>query len=186
MNVSPFAGKPAEPSMLVNVPRLVTAYYSETPDASVPAKGSPSEPLGHRGSAFDLAFNEWHRALRRRRHGQCFRAAGDEAGSPTGRRVGRLRLQHGCVCGPAISGLHGASDTELRRRCGAPGRSTNPVAAMIRSTEEKTMQKTTAITCLFLDIGGVLLTNGWDHHARETARRRTSSWSWPRWRIGIT
>lgn len=31
------------------------------------------------------------------------------------------------------------------------------------------MKKPTAITCLFLDIGGVLLTNGWDHHARERA-----------------
>jgi HAD superfamily hydrolase (TIGR01509 family) len=40
---------------------------------------------------------------------------------------------------------------------------------MIRSTEEKAMKKATAITCLFLDIGGVLLTNGWDHHARSRA-----------------
>jgi putative hydrolase of the HAD superfamily len=42
---------------------------------------------------------------------------------------------------------------------------------MIRSTEEKTMEKATAITCAFLDIGGVLLTNGWDHHARRRAAR---------------
>ena len=40
---------------------------------------------------------------------------------------------------------------------------------MIRSTEEETMKKATAITCLFVDIGGVLLTNGWDHQARERA-----------------
>jgi len=40
---------------------------------------------------------------------------------------------------------------------------------MIRSTEETTMKKATAITCVFLDIGGVLLTNGWDHHARKRA-----------------
>lgn len=31
------------------------------------------------------------------------------------------------------------------------------------------MKKATAITCVFLDIGGVLLTNGWDHHARKRA-----------------
>jgi putative hydrolase of the HAD superfamily len=31
------------------------------------------------------------------------------------------------------------------------------------------MKKATAITCLFFDIGGVLLTNGWDHHARRRA-----------------
>jgi putative hydrolase of the HAD superfamily len=42
---------------------------------------------------------------------------------------------------------------------------------MIRSTEEKTMKKATAITCVFLDIGGVLLTNGWDHHARKRAAK---------------
>jgi HAD superfamily hydrolase (TIGR01509 family) len=43
-----------------------------------------------------------------------------------------------------------------------------PAAAVIRSMEE-TMTETSAITCLFLDIGGVLLTNGWDHQARERA-----------------
>jgi putative hydrolase of the HAD superfamily len=40
---------------------------------------------------------------------------------------------------------------------------------MIQSTEETTMRKATAITCVFLDIGGVLLTDGWDHHARKRA-----------------
>src|ERR1700730_14266779 len=54
--------------------------------------------------------------------------------------------------------------------CGdAAGRRTNPLAAMIRSTKEKRMQKATAITCVFLDIGGVLLPDGWDHHARKRA-----------------
>jgi phosphoglucomutase len=60
MKVSPFAGKPAEPSMLVNVPRLVTAYYTETPDPSVPEQRVAFGTSGHRGSAFDKAFNEWH------------------------------------------------------------------------------------------------------------------------------
>jgi putative hydrolase of the HAD superfamily len=40
---------------------------------------------------------------------------------------------------------------------------------MIQSTEKRMMKKATAITCVFLDIGGVLLTNGWDHHARKRA-----------------
>jgi len=40
---------------------------------------------------------------------------------------------------------------------------------MIPSTEEKKMKEPTAITCGFLDIGRVLLTNGWDHHARKRA-----------------
>jgi phosphoglucomutase len=60
MKVSPSAGKPAEASMLVNVPRLVTAYYTEVPDSSVPGQRVAFGTSGHRGSAFDKAFNEWH------------------------------------------------------------------------------------------------------------------------------
>jgi phosphoglucomutase len=60
MKVSPLAGKPAEASMLVNVPRLVTAYYTETPDPAVPAQRVAFGTSGHRGSAFEKAFNEWH------------------------------------------------------------------------------------------------------------------------------
>jgi phosphoglucomutase len=60
MTVSPFAGKPAEPSTLVNVPRLVTAYYTKEPDPSVPGQRVAFGTSGHRGSAFDKAFNEWH------------------------------------------------------------------------------------------------------------------------------
>ena len=60
MKVSPFAGKPAEPSMLVNVPRLVTAYYTEIPDPSVPEQRVAFGTSGHRGSAFDKPFNECH------------------------------------------------------------------------------------------------------------------------------
>src|SRR5271157_4150004 len=60
MNVSPLAGKPAEASMLVNVPRLITAYYTEEPDPSVAEQRVAFGTSGHRGSAFDKAFNEWH------------------------------------------------------------------------------------------------------------------------------
>lgn len=60
MKTSPLAGKPAEPEMLVNLPKLITAYYSETPDPSVPAQRVAFGTSGHRGSAFDKAFNEWH------------------------------------------------------------------------------------------------------------------------------
>jgi phosphoglucomutase len=60
MKVSPFAGKPAEPSMLVNVPRLVTAYYTEVPDPHVPEQRVAFGTSGHRGSSFQKAFNEWH------------------------------------------------------------------------------------------------------------------------------
>src|SRR5512137_561532 len=60
MEVSPCAGKPAEASMLVNVPRLVTAYYTEALDPSVPEQRVAFGTSGHRGSAFERAFNEGH------------------------------------------------------------------------------------------------------------------------------
>jgi phosphoglucomutase len=58
--VSPLAGKPADPSRLVNVPRLVTAYYTGRPDPAVPAQRVSFGTSGHRGSSFDDAFNEAH------------------------------------------------------------------------------------------------------------------------------
>jgi phosphoglucomutase len=60
MEISPLAGKPAEPASLVNVPKLVTAYYTETPNPSIPGQRVSFGTSGHRGSAFDIAFNEWH------------------------------------------------------------------------------------------------------------------------------
>ena len=60
MKVSPFAGKPAEPAMLVNVPRLITAYYVETPDPSTPEQRVAFGTSGHRGSALETSFNKWH------------------------------------------------------------------------------------------------------------------------------
>src|SRR5664280_708771 len=60
MEINPNAGKPAEPAMLVNVPKLIAAYYAEVPDPSVPAQRVMFGTSGHRGSAFDKAFNEWH------------------------------------------------------------------------------------------------------------------------------
>jgi phosphoglucomutase len=60
VDISSLAGKPAEPAMLVNVPKLITAYYTETPDPSIPAQRVSFGTSGHRGSAFNMAFNEWH------------------------------------------------------------------------------------------------------------------------------
>ena len=60
MNVCPLAGKPADASMLVNVPRLITAYFVETPDPSAPEQRVAFGTSGHRGSAFKASFNEWH------------------------------------------------------------------------------------------------------------------------------
>jgi phosphoglucomutase len=58
--VNPLAGKPADPSMLVNVPRLVTAYFAGKPDPRVAAQRVAFGTSGHRGSAFNNAFNENH------------------------------------------------------------------------------------------------------------------------------
>ena len=59
-NVSPFAGKPAQPSMFVNVPRLMTAYFAFTPDPEIAVQRVAFGTSGHRGSAFASAFNEAH------------------------------------------------------------------------------------------------------------------------------
>ena len=60
MNISPLAGKPAEQKILVNIPRLVTAYYTEIPDTAVPEQRVAFGTSGHRGSAFKKSFNERH------------------------------------------------------------------------------------------------------------------------------
>ena len=60
MNVSPKAGQPVDSGMLVNVPRLVTAYYSLRPDPAIAEQRVAFGTSGHRGSAFDTAFNEAH------------------------------------------------------------------------------------------------------------------------------
>jgi len=60
MSVDPRAGKLPDASMLVNVPRLVTAYYSERPDAGVPTQRVAFGTSGHRGSALHTSFNEGH------------------------------------------------------------------------------------------------------------------------------
>jgi phosphoglucomutase len=60
MKVSPGAGKTAEAATLVNVPRLVTAYYEDRPDPSVPEERVAFGTSGHRGSSLTKSFNEWH------------------------------------------------------------------------------------------------------------------------------
>ena len=60
MNINPLAGKPAEPSVLVNVPKLVTTYYTDVPDPEVPGQRVVFGTSGHRGSSLEKTFNEWH------------------------------------------------------------------------------------------------------------------------------
>ena len=60
MEISSLAGKPAPPEILVDIPRLITAYYADVPDPAVPAQRVAFGTSGHRGSSFQRAFNEWH------------------------------------------------------------------------------------------------------------------------------
>src|SRR5579871_4291121 len=57
---SPRAGQPAEPSDLVDVAKLVTAYYELQPDPAEPAQRVQFGTSGHRGSAFTASFNADH------------------------------------------------------------------------------------------------------------------------------
>jgi phosphoglucomutase len=58
--ISPLAGKPAPRSSLVDIPKLVSAYYSNIPDAAEPSQRVAFGTSGHRGNAFDCSFNERH------------------------------------------------------------------------------------------------------------------------------
>ncbi|HLP17218.1 MAG TPA: phosphoglucomutase (alpha-D-glucose-1,6-bisphosphate-dependent) [Bacteroidota bacterium] len=60
MKTSPLAGTQAEPGMLINVPRLISAYYTEHPETTSTAERVAFGTSGHRGSAFDRSFNEDH------------------------------------------------------------------------------------------------------------------------------
>jgi len=58
--VHPSAGKPADPSALVNIPKLISAYFVERPDPAVREQQVSFGTSGHRGSSFECSFNEWH------------------------------------------------------------------------------------------------------------------------------
>ncbi|MDP1559653.1 MAG: phosphoglucomutase (alpha-D-glucose-1,6-bisphosphate-dependent) [Nitrosomonas sp.] len=58
--INRLAGKVVPTAMLVDVPRLITAYYAEVPDCSVQAQRVAFGTSGHRGSSFENSFNEWH------------------------------------------------------------------------------------------------------------------------------
>ena len=58
--ISPLAGKPPPLSLLVDVPKLLAAYFDLRPDPTVPAQRVAFGTSGHRGSSFKRSFNEWH------------------------------------------------------------------------------------------------------------------------------
>src|SRR5471030_1056825 len=58
--IDPLAGKPAPRSSLVDIPRLVSAYYTGIPDPAEAAQRVAFGTSGHRGNAFESSFNERH------------------------------------------------------------------------------------------------------------------------------
>jgi len=60
VKVSPLAGKRSPTEILVDVPRLVRAYYTGVPDSLVQEQRVVFGTSGHRGSALECTFNEWH------------------------------------------------------------------------------------------------------------------------------
>jgi phosphoglucomutase len=58
--IDPLAGKPAPTASLIDVPRLLAAYFELHPDPAVPAQCVVFGTSGHRGSSFARSFNEWH------------------------------------------------------------------------------------------------------------------------------
>lgn len=60
MNAHPLAGQPAPSNVLVDVAKLLAAYYDDKPDPSEPSHRVSFGTSGHRGSSFRLSFNEDH------------------------------------------------------------------------------------------------------------------------------
>jgi phosphoglucomutase len=58
--IHPTAGQLAKPSDLVDIPKLITAYFEDRPDPHVPEQRVAFGTSGHRGSSFNRSFNEWH------------------------------------------------------------------------------------------------------------------------------
>jgi phosphoglucomutase len=60
VRLSPLAGKPAPANLLVDLAKLITAYYTERPDPTIASQRVAFGTSGHRGSSFELSFNEAH------------------------------------------------------------------------------------------------------------------------------
>ncbi len=60
MNAHPLAGQPAPPNVLVDVAKLIAAYYDDKPDSDEPSHRVSFGTSGHRGSSFRRSFNEAH------------------------------------------------------------------------------------------------------------------------------
>ena len=115
MSHSPLAGHTAPLSMLVNLPRLVTAYYSLRPDPSQSTQRVAFGTSGHRGNAFNSSFNEQHvlaitQAICDHRRAQGSGRDGVFAGAKgTGGSGEKAAESAGQGCGKEDGGKEGAS-----------------------------------------------------------------------------
>ena len=60
MQISPLAGQPAPPDILVNITQLIAAYYIDAPDLTIPTQRMVFGTSGHRGSSLTRTFNGAH------------------------------------------------------------------------------------------------------------------------------
>ena len=114
MKVSPLAGKPADPSILIDVSKLVAAYYSGQPDPSVPAQRVAFGTSGHRGCSLDNSFNEAH-ILAITQAICLYRKAAEH------RRTALHRFRYARALGPGFQKCTGGAGGQRRRcdgRCG--------------------------------------------------------------------
>jgi phosphoglucomutase len=116
--VSPLAGKPAVPSLLVSIPRLVAAYYTERPDPSVAGHRVSFGTSGHRGSSFACGFNESHVLA-------------------ISQSICRYRQQHG-IDGPLFLGIDTHALSEPAFRSAMEVLAANEVAVHIAVNDEYT------------------------------------------------
>ena len=100
MAVHEKAGQPAPRSSLVNVPRLVSAYYTLRPDVSKPAQRVSFGTSGHRGSSFKGSFNDPGSSVAEDNWGEMGRFQHRAAWSRTGNHRPCVRRDefHGCGC----------------------------------------------------------------------------------------
>ena len=117
-NINFLAGKSPQPEMLVNIPKLVTSYYSDVPDPLVAGQRVAFGTSGHRGSAFKKSFNEWH--ILAITQAICF-----------------YRKQHG-IDGPLFLGMDTHALSEPARASALEVLAANGVEVMLSENDEYT------------------------------------------------
>ncbi len=113
MEIHPLAGKPAPKSMLVNIPRLISSYYTLAADGPVSFGTS-----GHRGCAFNGTFNEPHIAA-------------------TAQAICEFRSSKG-ACGPLFLGFDTHALSEAAFRTALEVFAANEVEVIVHANDEYT------------------------------------------------